>query len=194
MWQSNVPGNVPRMKVKVDTSTIPREPQANIWRNNHFSAWQKPEYGAKIYEKIKWYLTPGQLWMFPGTPSGSRQMCGTCPTLSCQSFRRLAWPPPLPCSPPPPFSPSPPVWGIVAMFFRIPSNANLLNLWIVLKGTARLDGQLIYAPELELFLEQRFSNSTHVQIQNGDLVCQPEVQGHTCCCWDEASQFDRCPR
>ena len=68
------------------------------------------------------------------------------------------------------------------MFFRIPSNANLLDLWIVLEGTARLDGQLIYAPELKLFLEQRFSNSTHEQIQNGDLGCQPEVQEHTCCC------------
>ena len=66
--------------------------------------------------------------------------------------------------------------------FKMPSNANLLNLWIILEGTARLDGQLIYAPELKLFLEQRFSNSTHVQIQNGDLVCQPEVQEHTCCC------------
>ena len=67
----------------------------------------------KFMKKLKWYLTPGQLWMFPGTPSGSRQMCGTCPTLSCQSFRLLAWPPPLPGSPLPPFSPSPPVWGIV---------------------------------------------------------------------------------
>ena len=98
---------------------------------------------------------PVQLWRFPGIPEGSKQRCELFQSLSCQSFRPPALPPPFACSPPPLSALSLPAWFFAEEQFwgeMRNENGDLLNLRIVFESTARLNCQLINAPELKLLL------------------------------------------
>ena len=79
------------------------------------------------------------------------------------------------------------VWGEMRN-----ENGDLLNLRIVFESTARLNCQLINAPELKLLLVKTIQ-LTQFEVWSAFESFQPEELEHTCRCLGEACLYDKYP-